>query len=205
MSRRAFLLSPANMRGVRGRRILDGSSRAPFMEALRGGDRVSIGDVYESISSLYYRGKRAYARRFGQPSGDALVITSTRGLMPDSALVGLDDLHELAGMELGPDNLAYVSALKRSAVVLREDLGVAGQAVLLGSLASAKYLEPLVEVLGDRLHVPLAFVGRGDMSRGGLMLRCVADGVELTYGRASILKRRGPRPPRLGTRSGTSP
>jgi len=57
--------------------------------------------------------------------------------------------------------------------------------VLLGSIATPKYLEPLNEVLGPRLHVPQEFIGRGDMSRGALMLRCAAEGHELTYIAAS--------------------
>ena len=53
--------------------------------------------------------------------------------------------------------------------------------VLLGSLATRKYLDPLGEVLGDRLRVPGAFIGLGDMSRGGLLLRAAAEGRELAY------------------------
>ena len=53
--------------------------------------------------------------------------------------------------------------------------------VLLGSIATAKYLEPLKAVLGPRLRVPREFIGRGDMSRGALMLRCASEGRELTY------------------------
>jgi len=53
--------------------------------------------------------------------------------------------------------------------------------VLLGSIATPKYLEPLKQVLGPRLRVPQEFIGRGDMSRGALMLRCAAQGHELTY------------------------
>jgi len=44
---------------------------------------------------------------------------------------------------------------------------------------------------------PPAFVGRGDMSRGGLMLRCVDSGIELEYAPIAGATRNGRRPPRL--------
>jgi hypothetical protein len=69
--------------------------------------------------------------------------------------------------------------------------------VLLGSIASGKYADVLLEVFGTRLKFPVSFVGRGDMSRGGLMLRCVAAGQELEYVPVAGAVRHGPRPPRL--------
>ena len=74
--------------------------------------------------------------------------------------------------------------------------------VLLGSVASDKYVEPLTSVLGDRLLFPGEFVGRGDMSRGGLLLRCVADRRELGYVPVAGAARRGRRPARLAPRPG---
>jgi len=69
--------------------------------------------------------------------------------------------------------------------------------VLLGSVASDKYVDPLLGVFGERLVFPPSFVGRGDMSRGGLLLRCVRSGEELTYVPVKGAVRHGPRPPRL--------
>jgi hypothetical protein len=69
--------------------------------------------------------------------------------------------------------------------------------VLLGSIASPKYVDVLLDVFGDRLHFPLDFVGRGDMSRGGLLLRQATAGVELEYGPVRGAVRRGTRPPKL--------
>ena len=48
---------------------------------------------------------------------------------------------------------------------------VVTQFVLLGSVATDKYVGPLLDVFGDRLYFPATFAGRGDMSRGGLLLR----------------------------------
>jgi hypothetical protein len=73
--------------------------------------------------------------------------------------------------------------------------------VLLGSIASARYVEPLLEVFGARLSVPETFAGRGDMSRGGLLLRCAATGEELVYAPAEGATRHGARPPKLDPRT----
>ncbi|HEY2931322.1 MAG TPA: hypothetical protein VGK99_06200 [Acidobacteriota bacterium] len=55
----------------------------------------------------------------------------------------------------------------------------------------------LLSVFGERLLFPAEFLGRGDMSRGGLMLRCARSGSELTYVAVSGAVRNGPRPPKL--------
>jgi len=70
--------------------------------------------------------------------------------------------------------------------------------VLLGSISTKKYMAPLSSALGDRLRYPETFIGRGDMSRGGLMLRCVRTGCELDYIAFDGKVPRGKRPPRLG-------
>jgi hypothetical protein len=70
--------------------------------------------------------------------------------------------------------------------------------VLLGSIATGKYVEPLLECFGERLLFPEDFIGRGDMSRGGLLLRAVANDSQLTYrpiAAATTLK--GTRPAKL--------
>ena len=69
--------------------------------------------------------------------------------------------------------------------------------VLLGSVASGKYVDLLLPVFGDRLMFPPDFVGRGDMSRGGLMLRCARSGDELPYVPVAGAVRHGKRPPKL--------
>jgi len=75
-------------------------------------------------------------------------------------------------------------------------LAPGARAVLLGSVATAKYLEPIADVLGDRLFFPRDFIGRGDMSRGALLLQRVDANHELDYVPfASGVIRRGPRAP----------
>jgi hypothetical protein len=69
--------------------------------------------------------------------------------------------------------------------------------VLLGSVANAKYTTPLLEVFAERLRFPSDFVGRGDMSRGGLMLRRVRENLELPYAPVSGSILHGKRPSKL--------
>ena len=69
--------------------------------------------------------------------------------------------------------------------------------VLLGSVASPKYVDVLTAIFGERLRFPIAFVGRGDMSRGGLLLRHARDGVELEYVAVLGASVHGARPPKL--------
>ena len=94
------------------------------------------------------------------------------------------------------DRFALVETDLPAALDMLKRAGV-GEAVLLGSVATGKYVDPLTEALGDRLRFPADFVGRGDMSRGGLLLRCARAGTELTYVGVRDAVRRGPRPPRL--------
>jgi hypothetical protein len=81
--------------------------------------------------------------------------------------------------------------------VLAREIGPECDVILLGSIASQKYVELLVEIFGDRLRFPVEFVGRGDMSRGGLLLRKATEGVELEYVPVLGAVRRGARPPKL--------
>jgi hypothetical protein len=64
-------------------------------------------------------------------------------------------------------------------------------------VATGKYVDVLLEVMGERLLFPVDFVGRGDMSRGGLLLRAAEQGRELHYEPVAGAVRRGRRPPRL--------
>src|SRR5687767_2693589 len=153
MSHKIFLISPASLAGIRGRAVLEGRSSAPFMEALRA-EGVRLVEVYAFISSLYFRGKLEYAVRFARPPGGiagAWVITPTRGLVGADARVTLADLEEFASGSIETDDARYRDALRRTALHVASGLGGAGDVVLLGSIASSRYLEPLAEVFGERL------------------------------------------------------
>lgn len=136
------------------------------------------------MSALYFRGKMAYATAFAKPPAgwDGIqVIVPGRGLRPASESITLADLAEIAMVEVDLEDARYTRPLKRDAGKLAKHLAATDSVVLLGSVATPKYLEPLKDRLGSRLHYPEAFVGLGDMSRGSLMLKCAAEGRELSY------------------------
>ena len=153
-----------------------------------------LGEVFTFMSSLYFRGKLAYATRFGR----AYVIAPGRGLLPADVLIRVEDLQRMASVPVDADEPRYLEPLLRDARALERSLGNDGRVVLLGSVASAKYVTPLLEVFGERLFFPVTFVGRGDMSRGGLMLRFANAGTPLKYVPVQGAVLHGARPPKLG-------
>ena len=202
---RVFLLSPANAAGVRARTILSPAAQFALAQQLRAPGGAPLGDVFSFVSGLYFRGKLAYARRFAQPpdpsdpvvGGGVLVITPNAGLRSADTPVTVDSFAAFSGVTIDLANAAYRRPLERGARALLDAVGPDCEVVLLGSIASGKYVDVLQPVFGDRLVFPPAFVGRGDMSRGGLMLRCVMAGVELEYAPISGAIRHGQRPPKL--------
>ena len=183
------------------------SERAKFDLAvrLRGSDGVALGEVFAFVSGLYFKGKLAYALTFARPpdpgapltGSGALVITPTAGLRPAETRVTADALRAFAGVDIAANDPRYRGPLLASSRALDQEIGPDCDVVLLGSIASAKYVDVLREVFGRRLLFPIAFVGRGDMSRGGLLLRCVRSSEELEYVPVEGAVRHGPRPPRL--------
>jgi hypothetical protein len=172
---------------------------------LRTAEGAPLGDVFSFVSGLYFRGKLAYARRFAQPpdpadpvaTGGVLIITPNAGLRSPDTRIGLDSFRAFADVSIDLRNAAYREPLEQGARALLEAIGPDCEVVLLGSIASGKYVEVLQPVFGDKLVFPPAFVGRGDMSRGGLMLRCVTAELELDYVAIAGASRHGQRPPRL--------
>ena len=164
-----------------------------------------LGDVFSFVSGLYFRGKLAYARRYAQPpdpadpvtAGGVLVITPNAGLRSADTPIGLESFKSFADVSIDLNNPAYRRPLEQGAAALLDAVGPECEVVLLGSIASGKYVEVLQPVFGHRLVFPPDFVGRGDMSRGGLMLRCVTSGVELEYVPIAGASRHGQRPPKL--------
>lgn len=194
-----FLLSPAHCAGTRAQVLLK-SQTSPLTARLANGG-APLGEVFTFMSSLYFRGKLAYANAFGAPPpgwSGALVITPGRGLVSADTLITVADLNAMAAVPVDEDEPRYREPLVRDAGALARALGTEGRAVLLGSVASAKYVTPLLEVFGERLYFPATFVGRGDMSRGGLLLRCAKAGtpLECVPVRGAVLH--GTRPPKLG-------
>jgi hypothetical protein len=196
---RVFLLSPANAGGVRARMLLSGRAQFDLAVRLRR-EGLPLGEIFSFISGLYFRGKLAYARAFaGSEPGDprAFVITAGGGLIPPEAPLTIEQLQQISGIPIEADEPRYRLPLDRDARKLLARIGAACEVVLLGSVATPKYVEPLLEIFGERLLFPAEFAGRGDMSRGGLMLRCARSGEQLTYVPVATAMRHGPRPPKL--------
>jgi hypothetical protein len=188
-----FLLSPANCGGERAALLFSPRPTFDLARRLRAAQGVTLGEVFTFCSGLYFRGKLAYAERFGVP----LVITPNAGLRPADERVTLTTLRAAARVDIHAANPRYRRPLVASARAVADTLGPDVPVTLLGSIASDKYVGVLLDVFGDRLTFPAAFVGRGDMSRGGLLLRCVKVGTELDYIVVAGAIRHGPRPPRL--------
>jgi hypothetical protein len=199
MAGRIFLLSPASCSGRRARMVFRREARFDLARRLRDPQGAPIGDVFSFLSGLYFRGKLVYASAFSRPPEGAagvFVITASAGLIPADAFVTLGHLQRFARVEIDAANPRYSRPLARASRELAERVNGC-EVVLLGSIASGKYVDILGKVFGERLVFPSDFVGRGDMSRGGLMLRCVREGRELDYTPVLTAVRRGPRPPKL--------
>jgi hypothetical protein len=125
------------------------------------------------------------------------VITPDRGLVPTDQRITREDLRASAEIPIDLAEPRFVQPFERDARALAERAGVDCDIILLGSVASAKYVDPLLTIFGEQLLFPADFVGRGDMSRGGLMLRCSREGAEMNYIPVRGAVRRGPRPPKL--------
>ena len=186
-----FLLSPASCAGTRAQQLIHSRTSPLTVQLANGG--APLGEVFTFMSSLYFRGKLAYATRFGR----AYVITPGRGLLPTDVLIRIEDLRKMAEVPVDEAVPPFREPLLRDATALARGMGPEDRVVLLGSVATNKYVGPLLEVFGDRLYFPPTFAGRGDMSRGGLLLRCARSGTPLEYTPVQGAVRHGPKPPKL--------
>ena len=197
---RVYLLSPARTDGRRAAMLVNPRSEFPLAARLRSEEGSEIGEVFSFLSKLYFRGKLTYARAFAPPHGpppSILVITADRGLVPPETRVTLDDLRQFGHVDIAAGDDRYLSPLTRDMTALSSAIAPDRQVVLLGSIATGKYVDALLATFGSRLVFPAEFVGRGDMSRGGLLLRSAREGRELEYIPVEGAVRRGKRPPRL--------
>jgi hypothetical protein len=199
-TRLVFLLSPAHCGGRRAEILLREEAAFPLAARLRESG-ASIGEIFSFLSGLYFRGKLAYGREFAGPRVEerrgVLVITPGRGLLPPETVVTMEELRVIAQVGVDPDEPRFREPLERDTAALAAALSSEDRVVLLGSIATGKDVDVLEQLLDGRLRFPSQFVGRGDMSRGGLMLRCVRNGEELEYISIAGAVRRGTRPPKL--------
>ncbi|HWB41434.1 MAG TPA: hypothetical protein VG500_09260 [Gemmatimonadales bacterium] len=179
---RVFLLSPAHLGGKRAAILLRDEAAFPLAVRLRGPGGVPLGEAFSFLSGLYFRGKLAYAARFARPPmgvAGVQVITANRGLVAAEAPVGPTELRDFGSVDIRSGDPRYRGPLVRDVSRLAEHPGL--ELVLLGSLATGKYVDVLLDVVGERLLFPTDFAGRGDMSRGALLLRSAREGRELSY------------------------
>lgn len=186
---RVFVLSPASCNGLRARWVLKKNSCSVLARRLREVG-VPLGEVFTYLSALYFRGKLAYAQAYAEPPPGCpgiLIITPTAGLVSHDALIRMSRLRGFARVPIHLNNRLYSSTLRRSARKVATEIGPACEVILLGSVGTGKYLDILGPIFGGRLRVPAEFVGLGDMSRGGLLLRSVRENRQLSYINATSL------------------
>ena len=194
-----FLLSPAHCGGKRAQLVLREQASFALALKLRSREGATLGETFTFLSGLYFRGKLAYAQHFMRPPvghPGVMVITTNRGLLTPETRINLAELKALRCDSIDAEHERYRVPLQRDVTRLAKKAPDA-QVVLLGSVATGKYVDILLEILGQRLLFPHDFIGRGDMSRGGLMLRSVREDRELTYVPIAGATRHGKRPPRL--------
>lgn len=179
-SSRAFLLSPAFAGGMRARFLLNPHAPFPLARQLHTAG-LPLAEAFAFMSGLYFRGKIAYARHFARLPNLIWIITANAGLWSPERLVHPDDVAAFGRTEIAAGDREFVEPLERDLTALRDRLGPRGSVVLLGSIATPKYRQALTAAFGNRALFPTDFVGRGDMSRGALLLRAVRENQELPY------------------------
>jgi len=181
---RIFLLSPASSHGERARLVFRPEAQFPLALALRTPEGAPLGEVFTFLSGLYFRGKLGYARAFARPPAGVpgvVVITTSEGLVSPESPVTLERLGRWAAVPIDAGEARYHGPLRRDAELIDAAAGPRCEVVLLGSIASGKYVDILLPIFRERLKFPAAFAGLGDMSRGGLMLRAARARRELEY------------------------
>ncbi len=179
---RVFLLSPAHCGGKRAELLLSERGRFDLADRLRRGSAVTLGEAFTFLSGLYFSGKLTYAQRFSRPSAGSpgvQVITTNRGLIAADSPITIQDLRDFGAVDIRADDRRYRDPVERDAARIA-GLGKI-EIILLGSVATGKYVDVLLECFGERLLFPTEFAGRGDMSRGSLLLRAVREERELAY------------------------
>jgi hypothetical protein len=198
---RIFILSPAKTSGKRASMLMNDRAEFELAKRLRTPIGASLGEVFSFLSGLYFRGKLSYSKHFARPPKETdaqYVITSDVGLMQADEAISLSRLKAFGDVEIDPGEPRYTEPLLASVNALKRCLPPYCEVVLLGSIATNKYTDILVRHFGERLLFPREFIGRGDMSRGGLLLRAVKADAELEYvSLVSVSSRRGQRPPKF--------
>lgn len=194
---RIFLLSPATLNGVRARQLASPRAQFPAAIRYRSPEGVALAEAFAFMSALYFRGKIGYALHFADPpetisdSGVYLIAPGV-GLVPPDWPLTEERLKAMRRVPVDSKIRRYRKPLESAAAALASMLPETAEVVLLGSVATGKYVDVLLPLFGPRLRFPAAFAGLGDMSRGGLMLRAVRENRELDYVTLDAPRRRPP-------------
>lgn len=178
--RRIFLLSPANLNGLRAKQLMSPRARFQAATMYRSEEGVPIALAFAFMSALYFRGKITYALHFAE-ADDVRVIAPGFGLVHPDWRITEGRMKTLKKTEVDLSKRNYRKPFERDARALAEEIEPDTKIVLLGSVATGKYVDVLLPVFGERLLFPGIFAGLGDMSRGGLLLRAVRANQELDY------------------------
>jgi hypothetical protein len=127
MPHKIFLLSPANLSGLRAKQLA--SPRAKFATALKyqSPEGVPIAEAFAFMSALYFRGKIAYARHFADPKDGVLIITSGYGLVPPEWPLNEERMKRMQKIDVDVASRSYTKPLKdhakQLASMLQPDAG----------------------------------------------------------------------------------
>jgi hypothetical protein len=181
-----FLLSPASTGGIRAKQFTSPNAKFEAARLYRSPEGVPIAMAFAFMSSLYFRGKIGYALHFAAPSPaiggyGIYIIAPGFGLVPPDWRLTPERMKVMAKTPVDAAKRNYRKPLEEHARELAAKLEPEARVVLLGSVASGKYVDILWPIFKHQLRFPTAFAGLGDMSRGGLMLRAVRAGRELEY------------------------
>ena len=192
---RLFLLSPASLNGVRAGQLTSQKAQFALAKMYRSPEGVCIEDAFAFMSALYFRGKIAYAKKFALPpatlpGSGVFIIAPGYGLVPSGWILDADRMKKLRRTDVDLRIPSYRRPLQKAAAELGAHLHDGDTVVLLGSIATGKYVDILWPIFGERLLFPKVFVGIGDMSRGALMLRAAQSGVELEYSTLDVPRHR---------------
>jgi hypothetical protein len=175
-----FLLSPANLSGLRAKQLMSPRAKFDAAQMYQSPEGVPIGLAFAFMSALYFRGKLAYSLHFGGIE-NTFVIAPGFGLVSPDWRITEERMATLRKTPVDITKRNYKTPLVREAKALASRISDDTSVVLLGSVASGKYVDILWPIFGDRLVFPAIFAGLGDMSRGGLLLRAMRANQELEY------------------------
>ena len=127
------------------------SANFELAKRLRNDHGAPLGEVFSFLSGLYFRGKYTYSNYFARPPEGHIghhVITSDRGLMNPVESVGLLLLQTFANVPIDNLDPRYTEPLRTSVTELERSLPADCEVVLLGSIATNKYSEILMDSFG---------------------------------------------------------